>query len=46
LLAFAERAALRPVIDSRYPIGEVHAALDQLEAGHQFGKIAITIGEP
>ena len=45
LLAFAERAALRPVIDSRYPIGDVHAALDQLEAGHQFGKIAITIGE-
>lgn len=46
LLAFAQRAALRPVICSRYPMGDVHAALDQLEAGHQFGKIAITIGEP
>lgn len=46
LLAFAQRAALRPVIDSRYPIAEVHAALDQLEAGRQFGKIAITIGAP
>jgi NADPH:quinone reductase-like Zn-dependent oxidoreductase len=44
LLAFARRTGLRPVIDSRHPLSEVHAALDQLEAGHQFGKIAITIG--
>jgi hypothetical protein len=45
LLALTERAALRPVICSRYPLNEVHAALDELEAGKQFGKIAITIGQ-
>lgn len=46
LLALTQRAALRPVIDSRYSLGDVHAALDRLEAGSQFGKIAISIGEP
>lgn len=46
LLAFTQRVALRPVICSRYQMDGMHAALDQLEAGHQFGKIAITIGEP
>ncbi|MGK5079281.1 zinc-binding dehydrogenase [Janthinobacterium sp. HLX7-2] len=44
LLAFVERSALRPVICATYPMDEVHAALDALEAGSQFGKIAITIG--
>jgi len=45
LLSFAQRTALRPVIDSRYPLSEVHAALDRLESGRQFGKIAIAIDE-
>lgn len=44
LLALTQRVPLHPVIHSRYPLGEIHAALDELEAGHQFGKIAITIG--
>ncbi len=46
LLAFVERTALHPVISSSYALDQVHAALDELEAGRQFGKIAITIGEP
>ncbi|MGJ7914081.1 zinc-binding dehydrogenase [Massilia sp. LXY-6] len=46
LLAFTERTGLRPVISSSYPMDEVHAALNELEAARQFGKIAITIGEP
>lgn len=43
LLAVAARGQARPVIDSRYPLGELHAALSRLEAGEQFGKIAITL---
>ena len=43
LLALCARGALRPVIDSRYALGEVHAALDRLESGVQFGKVVITI---
>lgn len=45
LLALTERSALRPVIHCRHPLSEAHAALEQLEAGSQFGKIAITISE-
>jgi len=45
LLAFVQRTGLRPVIDSTYPMDDVHAALDLLEAGEQFGKIAIAIGQ-
>lgn len=41
LLGWAEHRALRPVIDSRHSLDGVHAALDRLEAGRQFGKIAI-----
>lgn len=43
LLALSQRTGLRPVIDSEYPLEQVHAALDRLEAGEQFGKIAICI---
>lgn len=45
LLALVGRSGLRPVIDSRYPLDQLHAALDRLEAGAQFGKIAITMGQ-
>jgi NADPH:quinone reductase-like Zn-dependent oxidoreductase len=34
---------MRPVIDSRYPLDAVTQALDRLESGGQFGKIALTI---
>lgn len=43
LIAFVGRHAIRPVIDSRYPLTEVHAALDRLQSGAQFGKVVIDI---
>lgn len=45
LLNFAERKGMKPVIDTSYPLEHLHAALDHLESGTQFGKIAVTIGE-
>lgn len=44
LLAFCERHAIKPVIDSRYPLDQAREALARLESGEQFGKVAITIG--
>ena len=43
LLALCARGVLRPVIDSRHDIDDVHGALDRLESGAQFGKVALTI---
>jgi len=43
LLGFVERTGLRPVIDSEYALDDVHAALDRLESGAQFGKVALRI---
>lgn len=43
LLAFVERHALRPVIDSRHALDAVPAALSRLESGQAFGKVAIEI---
>jgi NADPH:quinone reductase-like Zn-dependent oxidoreductase len=43
LLGFVERTGLRPVIDSEYPLDAVHAALDRLESGAQFGKVILRI---
>ncbi len=43
LLSLTQRTGLRPVIDSEFPLGQTHAALSRLEAGEQFGKIAIRI---
>lgn len=45
LLTFVARHRLRPVIDSRFSLGEVHAALDRLASGEQFGKVAVTVAE-
>jgi NADPH:quinone reductase-like Zn-dependent oxidoreductase len=36
---------MMPVIDTCYALEQLHAALDHLESGTQFGKIAVTIGE-
>ncbi|MBQ0958077.1 zinc-binding dehydrogenase [Ideonella sp. 4Y11] len=44
LVAWVERHGLRPVIDARYPLEQVHAGLDRLASGQQFGKLAIEIG--
>jgi NADPH:quinone reductase-like Zn-dependent oxidoreductase len=43
LIGFVHRHAIKPVIDSRYPLAEVPAALARLEAGAQFGKLAVEI---
>ena len=43
LLGFVARTGLTPVIDSEYPLEQVHAALDRLESGAQFGKVALRI---
>jgi len=44
LLGMCERGLLVPQIESRWPLAQLHAALNRLEAGEQFGKIAIEIG--
>jgi NADPH:quinone reductase-like Zn-dependent oxidoreductase len=38
-----ESGAVRPVIDRSYPLAEVPAALEYLEAGHTPGKVVITV---
>jgi NADPH:quinone reductase-like Zn-dependent oxidoreductase len=43
LLRLVGRTGLRPVIDSEFPLAQTHAALDRLESGEQFGKIAIRL---
>jgi NADPH:quinone reductase-like Zn-dependent oxidoreductase len=43
LLAFVQRTGLKPVIDSEFSLDQVHAALDRLESGAQFGKVALRI---
>lgn len=43
LLQVCERGLIRPIIDRRYGLDDAHAALDRLESGAQFGKVAIEI---
>ena len=43
LVTWVERHGLRPVIDSEHPLDQVHAALDRLQSGEQFGKVALHI---
>jgi NADPH:quinone reductase-like Zn-dependent oxidoreductase len=43
LIAFVQRHAIKPVIDARYALAEVPAALARLESGAQFGKLVIEI---
>jgi len=43
LLDFVERHKVKPVIDSTYPLVRIHEALDRLESGQQFGKIALEL---
>ena len=43
MLGFVDRTSLRPLIDSTYALGDIHAALNQLESGAQFGKVALRI---
>jgi NADPH:quinone reductase-like Zn-dependent oxidoreductase len=38
-----EVGKLKPVIDKRYPMSEIHVAMEHLEAGHAKGKIVLTM---
>ncbi len=41
LIAFLEQTGIRPVLDRRFPLAELPRALDFMERGAHFGKIAI-----
>lgn len=45
LLAFVQRQKIVPVIDSELPLERVHEALDRLESGQQFGKVALNLAQ-
>ncbi|NYT37285.1 NADPH:quinone reductase [Allopusillimonas soli] len=45
MLAFIQNTGLRPVIDASYALDDIHAALEHLESGRQFGKIAVEIAQ-
>lgn len=44
LLTFVGHTGIHPVIDATYPLARIHEALDYLESGRQFGKVALEIG--
>lgn len=43
LLRAVQVGGLRPVIDSVWPLAQVHQALDRLDSGQQFGKVVVTL---
>jgi NADPH:quinone reductase-like Zn-dependent oxidoreductase len=43
LLAWCAEGRIVPMVDARYPLGQVRAALSHLESGAHFGKIAIDL---
>jgi NADPH:quinone reductase-like Zn-dependent oxidoreductase len=45
MLAAVEGHALKPVIDSTWPLDEAERALDRLEGGEQFGKIVLSVSD-
>ena len=45
MIDFIEQKGLKPHIDAVFPLAEIHAALEKLESGRQFGKIGLSIGE-
>ena len=44
MIDFVEEKRLVPHIDAVFALADVHAALDRLESGRQFGKIGLAIG--
>lgn len=45
LLTLVQSTGLKPVIDSRFSLDDVHAALSRLESGAQFGKVVVDIAD-
>lgn len=45
LISFVDKTSLQPIISARYTLDDVHAALDNLDSGRQFGKVAINIAD-
>jgi NADPH:quinone reductase-like Zn-dependent oxidoreductase len=45
VLDFIALKGLKPYIDEVFPLAAIHAGLDRLESGRQFGKIGLAIGE-
>lgn len=45
LLSFVQQHDIQPVIDSEFALDDVHAALDRLVSGRQFGKVGIRIAD-
>ena len=43
LVAFCERHAIQPVIDSEWELAQAHQALSRLASGQQFGKVALVM---
>lgn len=44
MLAACERGHFKPRVESRFALADIHAALDRLASGRQFGKVGIEIG--
>lgn len=44
MLAFVTRHALRPVVDSVFPLSEGNAAMQRMDEGGQFGKVVLRMG--
>lgn len=45
MLHFVTRHRIRPVVDVVYPLSAGQAAFERMEAGTQFGKIVLTMGQ-
>lgn len=45
LLSFVKAHSILPVIDSEYPLDQIHDALNHLESGKKMGKIALRLSE-
>jgi zinc-binding alcohol dehydrogenase/oxidoreductase len=43
MLAFVSRCAIRPVVDSVFPLSEGNAAMRRMDEGGQFGKVVLKI---
>jgi zinc-binding alcohol dehydrogenase/oxidoreductase len=45
MLNFLESRNIKPVIDKIYPLDQIHAAIERMQQGDQFGKIVLEISK-